>query len=226
MNRFRSWTFTVRPGLGLTKKTEEQIVKWMCKQEGYFACIEMEDEKRHLHGQIWLAEAREKGKINTALQRICERTIDDFNNAQLRVLTAGTRFAYSDWYNSYLEDNDKKEGQTVNEICREIPDKTMGYYPSEADQQKALNTFNAVSKRFHRWETKFLEKKIPKDWGSIGRFVLSQMFLDRTEEPIQDTKCRRQFTKTLYMYINKMTVEVSLAELDAIDGYKASTNDA
>jgi len=221
MQKYRSFCITCRPRQGCTPTTEQAIVTWLKKQDFAIGVIEGKDEGRHLHAQIWLKEPRERGKINTSLQRIHEKTVQDFDQAQLKVLRQGTRIAYSDWHDSYLENNELKNDE-VKYCIKNLPEKTLEYYPSEEDQLKLQAKSNAVDSKFHRWEEKWIEYKEDREnytasWKHVKHFVYDQWFRSRTERVLADSKQRKQFCKTLYMYINKFTIEADVDTEEMLD---------
>lgn len=128
---YRSYAFTVRPRNGVSSDTEKELIKWLSKQDYGYATIEMEDEARHMHGQVWYEAERARGNFHRGLSRICERTIDDWDPAQAKVLSKGTKIAYDDFYRSYLIDAEKKKDDVINCVYENIPDKTQAFYPSE-----------------------------------------------------------------------------------------------
>ena len=87
-NAYKSWAFTIRPRDGVEKDSPLQIaiVKWCMKQNYYFLCAEGVDEARHLHGQIWIDDPRDKGTICRSLERICEKNVDTWNPAQKKIV--------------------------------------------------------------------------------------------------------------------------------------------
>jgi len=208
----KSYCITVRPKNGLSVETQTELVKWFCKQDGYHAVIEMENEARHLHGQIWIEAGRNRGEIVRSVKRICERTIEDWNAAQAKVLSGGVKIAYSDWYESYLENAEKKSGDKVNVICEKVPDKTEDFYASEEEQLKLKDSCNATDKRFHKLSVDFkdwYEKQDDKDKSyrveieDVGYFVGESMFKMKSIPVIADTRCCKQLVKALHQYITE-----------------------
>ena len=74
-DKYKSFAITVRPRNGISDETIEELIKWITKKDYGIVVIEMEDEARHLHAQIWLDEevtvpqykeyAKEQSKIGT-----------------------------------------------------------------------------------------------------------------------------------------------------------------
>jgi len=204
---YKSYCFTIRPRLGLTKLTEEAVKKWMLKQDYAYATIEMEDEARHLHGQIWLDEPRMRGVVNKSLKLICEKTIDDWNSAQAKVLSSGTKIAYDDFYTSYLIDADKKKDDEINVIVDKVPDITSDYYPTEEEQEKVKNSCNAIDKRYHKLNEMYEEwlkgrASAERDWTlwTVSLFINEVMFKTKKIPVIQDARVCRQMVKCLHAY--------------------------
>ena len=198
----RSFTITIRPKLGLSVKTEEDVLKYLEKQHHAFAVIEGEDESRHLHGQVWLKNPRKKGDFNKSIERICERTIDDWTPAQLLVLRGGTKYAYND---DFVENYCQKEENPEIIFNNPPAGDTSEYYPSEEDQNKIQAKANAVDKKFHNWETKFHEwytQDRQVRLGDVARWMSHAMFKEKSIQVIVDKKNRVQNCKSLYLYIN------------------------
>ena len=142
---FRSYCLTIRPRDGISEKTIEETKKWLLKCSYSFAVLEKSANERHLHAQIWLEKERARGDICKQVQRICERTIEDWDQSQLKVLRQSVRIAYSDWYLDYLAENDLKT--TPNIIVDNPPTKTLEYYPTEEEQAQRVAVANSVDPR-------------------------------------------------------------------------------
>lgn len=215
---YKSYCFTIRPRIGLSKLTEEGVLKWLKKQPYAYATIEMEDEARHLHGQIWLDEPRMRGVVNKSLRLICEKTIDDWNSAQAKVLSSGTKIAYDDFYTSYLIDNEKKVDDEVSMIIDNVPDKTGDYYPSEEEQQAVQDSNNAIDKRYHRLNEEYTKwSGYEKDWTlwNVSLFIEEVMFKSKTIPVIQDARVCRQLVKCLHAYhYERMNMDHFMGEKD------------
>lgn len=204
---YKSYCFTIRPRLGLTELTEEAIVKWLKKQPYGYATIEKQFEARHLHGQIWLDEPRMRGVVNKSLRLICEKTIDDWNSAQAKVLSNGTKIAYDDFYTSYLIDKETKIGDIVNCVYDKVPDRTEEYYPTEEEQEAVKKSSNAIDKRYHKLNEDYIKwEKYEKDWTlmNVSLFIEDMMFRSKTIPVIQDSRVCRQVVKCLHAYHYKM----------------------
>lgn len=207
-NSYKSWAFTIRPRDGVEEDSKLQIaiIKWCMKQDYYFLCAEGADEARHLHGQIWIDDARDKGTINKSLERICEKFVESWDTAQKKVLRSGTKIAYSsDFVENYLSKED-------NWILNACPENEEDYYPSPEEQNKVQAKENAVDKRFHRLSEKF--KEANPDWQNYvtavdrryitAKFLSDAMFKSKTEAVIQDKKNRVALCGCLIAYIWSM----------------------
>lgn len=197
---YKSYAITVRPRSGISDETIDEIIKWFKKKDYGMVVIELENEARHLHGQIWLNDAVARGTICTALVRICERTVKDWDRAQVKVLRQGVKIAYSDWNDNYLVDNESKDDANIK--YDNVPDKTSDYYPTQEDQDRVKAKHNAVDLKYHELSIKYL------DWlgnrksrlGLCAEFLSWAMFEGRVIRVIEDPK-RRQWTCTcLYRY--------------------------
>lgn len=204
-NAYKSWAFTVRPKNGVEKDAnlENAILKWCKKQDYHFLCAEGADECRHLHGQIWLDNPREKGEIQKALQRIYERTIEP-TPSEVKVLRSGVKIAYSkDFVENYLSKEDSW-------ISLEIPEEEESFYPSKEEQDKVKNSANAVDKRYHRLSEMFKEdndlstiihESELKKKEIISKWLGNQMFKTKKIPVIADKKHRTQMLECLKAYL-------------------------
>lgn len=214
---YRSYAFTIRPLKGVSEKLEFAIVKYLERQGYAFAVTEMEDEARHIHGQIWYDVATEKGTLNKALERICSREVEDWSPSQTHVLRRGTKIAYSDdFIDNYLAKEDKD-----NVIFNNPPGNSGDYYPSEEEQNKVKSQANAVDKKFHKLEQQYKEwnelQPPSRKWDgviskwhnlrSVSFFYMDSMFKSKTIMVVTDKKKRTETAKSLYLYI-KGSVDV------------------
>ena len=220
MAKYRSYCFTVRPGSkGLNPLPEwpsfvGALTSWLKRQEFAVAVEEMSStEAVHIHGQVWLPQpGREKGKINSALQSICERSFQDWQLDNLRCLRKGTTIAYSDWYHSYLEDNELKVDE-VKHIINNPPHKTQEYYPSEAEQELVQARAHAADPKLFRWEQHWFLYKSEKNidtcsFENCTKFVYYIYNVARLEQLPRSRREIREHICLLYGYINKLTIEV------------------
>lgn len=201
---------TVRPLLGLTNETADALEKYIKKQDYAYMCLEKTDDARHAHIQVWFNEPRPRGDVCKALQRICERTIEDFNSCQLKVLRNGVRIAYSDWYLDYLEENESKIGDEKGvEIYSHVPDRSLEYYPTEEEQEKTKELANSADPRFTKLEQQFWEW-IPYNGAEITHrtvadFLTDMMFNTRKIPVKVNKRDRVALAETLYLYVSKST---------------------
>lgn len=207
---YRSYCLTVRPLLGLSNETEDALITWLKKLDYAYMCIEKTGSARHAHIQVWFKEPRARGDVCKALQRIAERTIEDFNSCQKKVLRNGVRIAYSDWYLDYLEENEKKVGDEKGmEVYSVIPETTLDYYPSEEEQQKTQEMNNSVDPRFTKLEQQFYEwsdglnYEITQD--TVCNFLSDLMFNKRLIPVKVNKRDRVALAETLYLYITRAT---------------------
>jgi len=202
---YKSYAVTVRPRNGLSDLTMSELAKWVAKQDYGVLVIESESESRHAHLQVWFNEGRERGKITTAMQRICDRTIEDFDNAQLKVLRSGVKIAYSDWYADYLIDNKEKEDSDgLGEVVYiKVPDNPLEFYPTEEDQQKVQDKVNAVDKYYHKllelWNEWWYGGPVMQT--NVASFLADMEFKSKKITVIRDNKTRHNTCRNLYHYI-------------------------
>lgn len=201
---YKSYAITVRPRNGLSDSTMAALAKW-CKDQDYASmCIEMEGEARHTHIQVWFDDPRERGVVCRCMQRICERTINDWDRAQCKVLRAGVKICYSNWIEDYCTDNMNKP-DPPKIVYEKIPSHCLEYYPSDEEQAAVKARNNAVDKRYHRlselWSNYWYGGPfLPKD---IAEFLMTAEFVDKSICVMKDNKVRRETCLHLYYYISE-----------------------
>lgn len=217
-NAYNSYAFTVRPTNGVDKDgvLQKAVETWCKKQDYHFLCAEGADETRHLHGQIWINNPREKGQVQTALQRIYQRTIDP-TPAEIKVLRAGVKIAYSaDFVENYLSKEDSW-------ISNDPPENEDTFYPSKEEQQKVKDSSNAVDKKFHRLSEMFKEQNpdYKEIYGDLRRkvvmskWILNQMFKEKTIVVISQKKHKTELMENLKCYVwSEATINAILTEKD------------
>lgn len=208
---YNSYCITVRPRAGLIKKTLADLVQWCEKQDYAVLYVEKDNEAKHAHIQVWSEEKRPKGIIAKAMQRICSRTIEDWDAAQNKVLRAGVKIAYSDWWLDYLAENEDKP-EDEGECIYDNPPKsdTLLYYPTEAEQDAVLNKINAVDHKYHQLSVLFHE------WNEgdishykVGKFLSWAMYDSKKIMVSKDKMTRINLCRNLYYYLKP---EASSAE--------------
>jgi len=206
MASYRSYCLTVRPRDGITDNTIEQITLWLNKCDYSVAVLEMEHEARHLHAQIWFNKPRLRGDICKQVQRICERSIDGWDDAQKKVLRAGVIISYSDWYLDYLIENDLKEC-SPNIINNNPPPKTMEFYPTDEEQARVQLLKTAVDPRFCKMELDYLEwlGESTITHNSVCKYLSEAMFVDRTMKVVLQARDRKALAISLYAYVSRQS---------------------
>lgn len=204
MASYRSYCLTVRPRDGITETTVSQIKDWLRKCDYGVAVLEKENEARHLHAQIWLNKPRARGDICKQIQRICERSIDEWDRAQLKVLRQGVKIAYSDWYLDYLTENDMKTDE-ANIVYYSPPDYPTTFYPTEEEQDEIQSLKTAVDPRFCKLEQDYRKWLISKgvvncSIHSVSMFLADSMFLSKTMKVILHQRDRKALATCLYAY--------------------------
>jgi len=203
---FRSFCLTIRPRDGIKDNLVQKITQWLAKQQYAVGVLEMENEARHLHAQIWSDTERHKNDILKQMKRFCESLIEDWDAAQTKVLRGGVKIAYSDWYLEYLLDNEQK-GTAENVIINNPPDKTERFYPTEEEQEKVKSVANSVDPRFTKLEIDFHEwneeYNLEVNEVAIAKFLNWSMFDKRTIKVIITPKDRYNLANALLCYITK-----------------------
>jgi len=199
----KSFALTIRPRDGITDKTVASFKKWLGKQDYSVSVLEMQNEARHLHAQLWYKEPKHRGDICKQVHRICERTIENFDTAQLKVLRQGIKIAYSDWYLDYLTDNENKTDNALI-LTNNPPEKSLDYYPTEEEQEARKNQCNAIDQRMFALEQKFLEQNPDNHCiNAVAQFLSQEMFQNRTIKCIVQQRDRTALCTTLHAYINR-----------------------
>ena len=210
---YRSFAVTVRPRDGISDTTISAYLKWFEKLDYAFVCTEKEGVERHLHAQIWTDTPKAKGDIVKQVERICERTINDWDQAQKKVLRghgnkSGIKIAYSDWYLDYLAENQLKE-ILCDILYDKPPENTYPYYPTEEEQEKVMTTANAVDPRFTDLEYKcndYLTKKdLTLTHKSVALFLCDAMFNSRSIKVLMHQRDRTALATALYAFMSKST---------------------
>lgn len=200
---FRSFCLTIRPRDGISEQTIEATKKWLTKCEHAVAVLEKDNSERHLHAQIWFSATKARGDICKQVQRICERTIPDWDTAQLKVLRNGVKIAYSDWYLDYLVENEDKIPPNI--VINNPPQKSMDFYPTEEEQDEVRQIKTAVDQRMADLEIKCLKYLGERDITerNVARYLAYAMFEERTMKCIIQQRDRIALCKTLYAYMKK-----------------------
>lgn len=202
---YKSFAITVRPRLGITDATVGAYLSWLKKQPYAVAVLEMTDEARHLHAQVWFEEGRTKDDVAKQVKRICERTIEDWDAGQTKVLRGGIRIAYSDWYLEYLTDNEDK-GE-ANIIINQAPDKTEAYYPTEEEQEQVKAVAQSADPRFTKMEQECMDYLVKYNLDltikNVARYLGNAMFQERTMKVLIQQRDRTAICKTLFAYMSK-----------------------
>lgn len=200
---YGSWSFTIRPKNGFPETLDETVVKYLHKQishygaEGAFLCSEMEDEARHLHGQVFFNEPRDKGTFNRSLERLCASNVPDWTGSQSIVLRRGTKIAYSDdFITEYLSKED-------NILFNNVPLDTTPYYPSPEEQKKTQDKSHAVDKKYHNWLVDFnewnTEEKITIEL--TAKFLAHKIYEVKQYPVIAEKRKRVEAAQNLYNYL-------------------------
>lgn len=196
---------TIRPLNGVREETLAALREWGLLQHKCVMVTEMEGVAKHVHCQVWYPKGKARGDMCKAMQRICERTIDDFNvgGQQIKCLRQGVRIAYSDWHMDYLIDNAEKEEPGVV-IIEDPPDSTDEYYPSEEEQQAVQAKKNAVDQKYHGLAVMFHEWYDGVgfiDISKIAKFLAVMEFEEKRICVMKDKMTRINTAKNLLYYI-------------------------
>ncbi len=200
---YRSYCVTIRPRDGISDYTVGEFTKYFKKLDYVVAVLEMEDDARHLHAQIWFDTEKTRGDIAKQFQRICERSIEDFDRAQLKVLRSAIRIAYSDWYLDYLLENPDKPSPNI--IINKPPRFTMEFYPTEEEQEAVKQKCSAVDPFYHDLKVKFLQQHSDEKVTTldVAQFLHSQQHIVCEMKVIRNQRDARSMVTTLYQHITQ-----------------------
>lgn len=199
--KYASFCVTVRPMLGLSDETLQALNKYAESQDHAFAVVEKEGPEKHWHAQFWFNKPRYRGQIAEAMARICERTIEDWSKPQLKVLRNGVRIAYSDWYSSYLSDNEEKEAPNVQ--VDNAPLVTESYYPTQEEQAALQAKVNAADPQLHKLATMFRDDHpdVRPTIRFVGIWLGRQELTEKTLPATRQKRDRLQKTRLLWLYL-------------------------
>lgn len=194
---YGSWSFTIRPRNGFPEELDDKVIAYCKKQTGGFLCSEMDAEARHLHGQLFFKEPRDKGTVNRSLERLCANNIPEWDGAQSIVLRRGTKIAYSDdFITEYLSKED-------NILFNNVPLDTKPFYPSLEEQTKVKNKSDAVDKKYHQWSVDFNEwnSDEPITLELVAKFLSYKIYEEKRYPVIAEKRKRVEATQNLYNYL-------------------------
>lgn len=230
MSKYNSWGFTIRPKYGIERdsKFEKDLCTIFSRFEGYHCVAEKEDEKRHIHAQVWMDTPRTRSDMKKRVERLCEK--QEWWDTFHKMNTIKIKICYNDWYDGYLENNEEKElgGEVSETLLNNVPALTTQFYPSEEEQEKTKAKANAVDLGFHNLKVEYNEYvDILKDdelddnypyyleyWKGVeemmynnrrdfmlifvGQWYYKHMFIDKKVRIITDDRVRRQKTRALF----------------------------
>lgn len=199
MTEYRSFAFTIRPLSGVAENghIEAKVMSYISKHHGYLVA-EMEDEARHLHGQIYFEKPKRKYDVNLILISYQSAELGrDLTPAEIRVLKGGTKIAYNNDF--YTEYTNKPESKLLYDNMPINPDQ---YYPSLEEQQKVKDRSNAVDKVFHHLTEMFTEDPCNiQDIECARKWLYTQMYVKKTIKVIEDRRKFNQRAISLFHYI-------------------------
>lgn len=211
----RSFTFTVRPTNGLSKKSQKELIDWLSKQPYAFAVIEMEGlPGRHMHGQVWLNKPKLKKFVTQGVGRVMKRTVKDWCRAQQSVMSSGVIMAWSDdWVDNYLVDNPLKD-EPVQIVYDHRPAETEEFYPTKEEQEAFQEKKHSVDKKFCHWKLLWLDwikeqdfpnpqliyTTKPKEW-MVSLFMQDAQYKSKTIRVMKDKRTQNTNITHLWKYI-------------------------
>jgi len=219
VSKFGSLCFTIRPKGGLTGDLETALKNWIIKQPFYAYNIEMEDEARHLHCQVFYPEKKSKGDLTKALFRIQSKYDIDWSPASKKVLSSGVKVAYNDKFLEYM----MKDNPLI-ECC--IPEDTSIFYPSEEEQLRVQRKSNSVNTRYDHYKDLFLKSEFYSEDDHeydkshitgklrVANWLAHVMFKEKSITVVQDSRLRQQIINSLTFYVYDVSGYELLSEKD------------
>ena len=213
----RSFAITIRPSVGISPDLEKKLTKIFTNtkhQDGVHIVAEKSGVERHLHIQLWFSEEKRKGDIKKKIERVLDKY--DWWDVNHKRHCIKIKMAYNDWVQIYCEENEEKNDE-FSVIIAEIPSHTPQYYPSEKDQEKLLESYCAVDKKYYLLKEEFLkwqENQLLKcenqedmeNWRiitkrKVAEFLTDSMFLSKTQKVVADRRKKIELCDNLYYYI-------------------------
>lgn len=228
-NKYRSFAITIRPPSGLypTSEYELAILAYIKKAEYQVYAFEMEGEARHIHAQVWFAEARSINDIRKTFFRIGEKYDCDWSYSAQKVTSKGIKIAYNDDFIDYILKQshiyDKYNCSLYPDVSAattaalyddnmNAPPVTDDYYPSKKEQEEVMSkaAINKAADPYfarlkHLWNKEFPDyneaNPAMTELEDIPRFYFNQMYKEKTISVIRNERDRKANAKSLYYYI-------------------------
>lgn len=205
VNKGKSFSINIRPRSGIIENSEleKKLLNYFSKFEYKAVAFEKKENERHLHGQIWLSTPKSKGDIMKEVRnRICMKYISDWDDDH-RKHCVKIDFCYSDWFETYVSDNDMKfeTDENGDVYMDDTPANTEEFYPSEEQQEE----FKKVSKNSKLMNLKndFFDSEFFKEnfeLIDIAKFMSWKTCVDKSYPLASDKRVRVNETKALYMF--------------------------
>jgi len=212
----KSFAITVRPLDGIPEggKLEKALLSWARKQQYAVVVAEKSEKERHFHIQVWYDEPKTLGNARVPMQRILLRCVPDYDEACKRVMSKGVKWAYSDWYLSYLLHNEDKEDDPSVELYSKIPVDTSSYYPTEEEQEAFQAKAKAVDPKYANLALLYrdwaVEAKPPRvHYFECMKCLHDLMFVSKQIRVMKDPKTIRTTAKLLSMYLRANIKDMS-----------------
>lgn len=216
--KYRSYAITIATVEDVDGKLQEELVKWLKKQDHAYAVIEHNKMGvRHLHAQVWYEEGKEKGTLSKALKR----KIEQYAPLSKPHIAIKIKICYNDdWLTEYMSK------EIIELLIDNVADNTDQYYPSQEEQDKVMAKCHAADTRFHKMKCDFEEWwDKPPEVGiglhDVAKFMADMMFRTKTYPVIVDKKNRVNNTTSLYMYI---TGKINIREFMTEEQYQTYIN--
>lgn len=185
MDKFTTFSITIRPRSGITDEQIRKFVKWVKKNsEFYFVITEKLEDERHVHSALFLKSAKSRSNVSQCILQLFK----DFDPAEKSVLQKGVKILYS---NSFIvEYMDKGDDSVV--IERNLPEMDVldNFYPPKPVSQVATRRLNlhATMEQYESlWRT-HVSSLVEVNTSTVRDFLFDMQYSKRVIGLMDDKK--------------------------------------
>lgn len=185
MDKFTTYSITVRPRSGITDQQVQKFCKWVKKQcEYYYVITEKLEDERHIHSALYFKAPKKRSNVSQLLLQIFK----ELDAEEKSVLQKGVKILYS---NSFLTDYMNKGDNTVV-IERNLPELDVldNFYPpkplSPANARR-LNMHATMEQYENLWRT-HVSSLVEVNTSSVRDFLFDMQYNKRVIGLMDDKK--------------------------------------
>lgn len=201
----KSFAINIRPKSGIIENgvLEGKLLSYFDKFEFKAIAFEKTGSERHLHAQVWLNTPKSKGDLMKEIRnRICMKYIQDWDENHKKYCVI-INFAYSDWFETYVSDNQLKiETDENGDIyIDDTPINTEIYYPTLQEQEEFQK--HKFNQKWMNLKNEFFESEFYKENFKIYDVAKFMSWMANVEGRYQlhsDKRVRVNETKALFMF--------------------------